>query len=577
MKYMEYVRILTTYFTKNVQVETTIAQLARLFNCSERHTKSIVNYLDQHNWIKWEVQRGRGKKPKLTLFVQSDDILYQEAINKVGSEKYQEAFRLLQQMDSMYQDRFQTWFKKVLGISQTKTEDEEPLDVLRYPFYETMLSMDPLTIMSRHDSHMVQQIFDRLVAYDPKSDKLIPQIAHHWETVDGIRWYFYLRKQVMFHHGRELTSNDVKATIDRLPKYDVIKKNLVTIEIRNQTVIIFKLKETDYLFPRYLATMKASIIPIEMVEQNEINFRKKPIGSGPYQLTRHDQEKVQLDVFLDYYGYRPWLDRIEIIKTPEKLVGNQSHPFLLSAPDSSWKGIKVQEEGADYITFNCRKDGPLKNIYYRRLLCNLIDEKEFCLHSNHENESVAHSFLTERSKEKTSKTKVHDNVNEDMFLQIAAQQIREGVNHKREALILQSQLERAGISSSVEIVNAQDLGNPQVLNKFDIVVAGIALTEDRLLSVLTAIQSSQLTIYPSLNEQMRNEVDQQVSALKKLHDTTRQWQMYVAIEDYLKSNHAIFFLNHRTHTVYEPNNSQYMNIKLDSNGRVDYRKVWKKE
>ena len=47
--------------------------------------------------------------------------------------------------------------------------------------------MDPLYTISRHDAHMVQQIFDRLVEYDFKSEQLLPRIAHHWESPDGKR------------------------------------------------------------------------------------------------------------------------------------------------------------------------------------------------------------------------------------------------------------------------------------------------------------------------------------------------------------------------------------------------------
>ena len=213
------------------------------------------------------------------------------------------------------QDEFQRWFTEHLGLSQESTK-EDAIDVLRYPFYETRLIIDPLYTISRHDTHMVQQIFDRLVEFDFKSEQLLPRIAHHWESPDGKVWTFHLRKGVRFHHGRELTSEDVKATIERFPADETIMRTIKRIETPTQTVVIFHLNFVDYLFPRYLASTKLSIVPIEVLEGNTEAFKLHPIGCGPFQLVRHDEEMVRLNVFTDYYGHRPWLDRVEIIKIP---------------------------------------------------------------------------------------------------------------------------------------------------------------------------------------------------------------------------------------------------------------------
>ena len=61
-----------------------------------------------------------------------------------------------------------------------------------------------------------------------------------------------------------------------------------------------------------------------------------------------------------------------------------------------------------------------------------------------------------------------------------------------------------------------------------------------------------------------------------MQDESDRWDIYFEIEEFLKSNYAILFCNHRFHTVYEPKDNPYVNIELDSNGRVDYRKVWKR-
>lgn len=573
MKYIDHLKELSRHFSKNIEKETTIAQLSLLLNCSDRHVKTIVKYLHQNGHIYWVIQKGRGKKPKITIFQSNDEIQLTEAKSKIQHGHYKDAFQIVQQFDSHVQDDFHRWFEEHLGLSQEHMT-EQALDVLRYPFYETRLIMDPLHIISRHDVHMVQQIFDRLVEYDDISQQLLPSIAHYWDSQDGIQWTFYLRKGIRFHHGRELTSEDIKATFKRFPLNDPITQNLKQIDTPSTTVIIFHLKSPDFLFPRYLSSTKTSIIPIEMIEQDE-HFKQCPVGCGPFQLVRHDEDMVRLDVFPDYYGIRPWLDRVEIIKTPLAIHNETKHPILLNAPDASWREVRIQEEGADYIIFNCRKNSPMHDKRFRQFIFTIINPSHFCLEAR--NEEVAYSFVTERSA--FLKKDWHQHLTEftktDVVIKIAAQQIRQNANHEREALILQNQLAKSGIKSTVDLIDLQVV-NDSHFEHFDLFVGGIALGQDRLLSVLAACQSPNLIIYPCLNDEMKKVIDHQTTRIKELTEDTARWEAYFQLESYLTSNQILLFLTHRTHTVYEPKNNQFVNIQLDRNGRIDYRRIWKK-
>ena len=225
--------------------------------------------------------------------------------------------------------------------------------------------MDPMQIISRHDAHMVQQLFDRLVEYDATTNELKPSIAHHWESKDGKQWTFYLHKGITFHHGRELTSSDVQSTFSRLMDETGLFGNIERMDVYSRTVIQFTLKEVDFLFPRSLAGLKASIVPIEKVVDNPERFKVFPVGSGPYRLTQNDVNIVRLEVNHSYFLARPWLDEIHIIKTPSHYGKEANHPFLLNAPDATWKQVKRMEEGASYITFNCLKEGLFRQKDFR--------------------------------------------------------------------------------------------------------------------------------------------------------------------------------------------------------------------
>src|ERR1700731_661296 len=64
-------------------------------------------------------------------------------------------------------------------------------------------------------------MFDNLIRRDPNdgAKTIIPDLAHSWEIApDGQTYTFHLRQCVQFHDGAELTSEDVKATYDRIAK-----------------------------------------------------------------------------------------------------------------------------------------------------------------------------------------------------------------------------------------------------------------------------------------------------------------------------------------------------------------------
>src|SRR4029077_13646289 len=78
---------------------------------------------------------------------------------------------------------------------------------------------------------------------------IIPDLAHSWEIApDGQTYTFHLRQGVQFHDGAQLTSEDVKATYDRIAKpptgisipRSVLFKAVSEINARDKYTVEFK-------------------------------------------------------------------------------------------------------------------------------------------------------------------------------------------------------------------------------------------------------------------------------------------------------------------------------------------------
>ncbi|HMK68975.1 MAG TPA: ABC transporter substrate-binding protein, partial [Stellaceae bacterium] len=82
---------------------------------------------------------------------------------------------------------------------------------------EGIISLDPAEAFEELSLQMTGVLYDRLFAYDPKSEtRLRPQIAESWSaSADGKVYTFKLKPGLTFASGNPLTSEDVVYSIRR--------------------------------------------------------------------------------------------------------------------------------------------------------------------------------------------------------------------------------------------------------------------------------------------------------------------------------------------------------------------------
>jgi ABC-type transport system substrate-binding protein len=171
-------------------------------------------------------------------------------------------------------------------------------------------------------------MFDNLIRHDPRdgANTIIPDLAHSWEIAkDGKTYTFHLRQGVQFHDGAELTSDDIKATFDRIAKppqgisipRSVLFKAVSEINARDKYTVEFKLSE-----PRPINFMMSAIasgwnviVRKKTLEDNNYNLRKVEVypGTGPFRSVKRVEGEVWVMEKNPNYWNKglPYLDGIE--------------------------------------------------------------------------------------------------------------------------------------------------------------------------------------------------------------------------------------------------------------------------
>lgn len=182
--------------------------------------------------------------------------------------------------------------------------------------------------------HMYEGLFALSSTYEAR-----PMLAERWSVTSDRRAYtFYLRRGVVFHHGREMTADDVVASLRRwglaAARGRELFREVEALRALDSHTVELRLREANSLVPLALAipSQGAVIYPREVIEEAGGGQIRHFIGTGPYRFVEHTPDvRIRLERF-DRYRPRtdppdgqagrrePLLDAIEILPVPDASV-----------------------------------------------------------------------------------------------------------------------------------------------------------------------------------------------------------------------------------------------------------------
>ncbi len=278
--------------------------------------------------------------------------------------------------------------------------------IFHYNQFSGIASLDPAFAKNQSTMWTAHHLFNTLV--EPNDSlHIVPSLAKSWELSDDRRtWTFHLRNDVLFNDdaafvngkGRRLTAHDVAYSF-----YRVIDKqtaspgswifngkvdSLQPFKAIDDTTFQLRLLRPYIPVLGILSMQYCSVVAKEAVEKYGNDFRRHPVGSGPFQFVAWEEGQALILKKNEHYfekdstGNRlPYLDGIKVSfyesKATEFLLFRQKQLEFISDIDASFKDEVLTKKGTLRKEWEGKivlQTNPYLNIEYFGILVDTTNE-----------------------------------------------------------------------------------------------------------------------------------------------------------------------------------------------------------
>ena len=193
-------------------------------------------------------------------------------------------------------------------------------------------TLDPI-LEGRPGNAVYQAVmYDSLVGFDLQKGGVGPGVAERWElSPDGLAWTFFIRPGQTFHNGDKLTAADVKFSLERQMSPGSVsasaasmRRTIKSIDVIDDLTVKVSTTSPQIGMPATLSRAVApegAIMPKAYIEKvGEEEFRKKPIGSGPWKFVRNvPGDRIEFTaVTTPHWRGTPHFKDLQLLLVPEE-------------------------------------------------------------------------------------------------------------------------------------------------------------------------------------------------------------------------------------------------------------------
>lgn len=255
-------------------------------------------------------------------------------------------------------------FTACSGDRNIETKKDE---VLKVALANKPRSFDPQKNTDSSTLAVTKQIYNNLFSLG-ENGEIILELVESYEIEEDNSIILQLRKGIFFHDGNELTSEDVKKSLERnldIPVSRILVESIEKIEVLDKYRLKIVQKNSPSILIHNLAHSSTAIVK-EIKTDSDIDL----IGTGAYKIKDWSlSERISLESFDKYYEKTPKIKEIIFQTIPEssnRLIALETKEIDI-AYDISANDIKGIEKnpnlkvinsislGSDFLTINTRK------------------------------------------------------------------------------------------------------------------------------------------------------------------------------------------------------------------------------
>ncbi|MBK7679290.1 MAG: ABC transporter substrate-binding protein [Chitinophagaceae bacterium] len=261
-----------------------------------------------------------------------------------------------------------------LQLSSCYNKKNDEANVFHYNEFNGIASLDPAFAKSQSTMWAAHQLYNTLVEIDD-SLHMVPSIARSWDiSADRMTFIFHLRNNIFFHDdpvfpggkGRKLTAQDVEYSFNRIidkqtasPGSWIFNRKVDTIQpfkAIDDTTFQLKLLRPYLPMLGIISMQYCSIVAKEAVEKYGTDFRRHPVGTGPFQFVAWEEgQALVLKKNSTYFEKDkngkglPYLDGIRVSfydsKATEFLLFRQKQLDFINDIEASFKDEVLTKKG----------------------------------------------------------------------------------------------------------------------------------------------------------------------------------------------------------------------------------------